>query len=76
MPMSRRFHLILSDAQYADLSTASERTSLSIAELIRRALEDKYPALASTPSRREFTFSLWRQRAAPGNGRRTGLRLD
>jgi hypothetical protein len=76
MYMSRHFHLILSETQYAFLTTASERTSLSVGELIRRAVDAKYPGIATTPSRREFTLSVWRQRAAPGSGRRAGVSLD
>ena len=49
--MSRRFHVTLSDDQYAYLSLASERTSLSVAELVRRAIDEKYPASASSARR-------------------------
>ena len=74
--MSRRLHLTLTDAQYAYLSTASERTSLSVAELVRRALDEKYPASRPRPPVHDgVTVAVWRhpQRDA---GRRRGVRLD
>ena len=74
--MSRRLHLTLTDAQYAYLSTASERTSISVAELVRRALDEKYPA--SRPRRTavdELTVAVWRHPERT-SGRRRGARLD
>ncbi len=74
--MSRRLHLTLTDAQYAYLNTASERTSLSVAELVRRALDEKYPASHTQPREAdELTVAVWRH-SEPGVGRRRGLRLD
>jgi hypothetical protein len=74
--MSRRFQLTLTDAQYAYLTRASERTSLSVAELIRRALDEKYPANGGFRPGREFTLSVWRRPSAWEQNRRSGLRLD
>ncbi len=73
--MSRRLHITLTDEQYDYLNHASERTSLSVAELIRRAIDEKYPASSGTASRREFTVAVWRRPGAGGQGRRSGIRL-
>ena len=59
--MSRRLHIMLTDEQYVFLTRASERTSLSIGELIRRALDEKYPASRELRFGREFTLALWRR---------------
>jgi len=74
--MSRRFQIMLTDEQYAYLTRASERTSLSVAELIRRALDEKYPASGAFRPGREFTLSVWRRPTASEASRRSGLRLD
>jgi hypothetical protein len=75
--MSQRFHITLSDRQFVYLSRASERTSLSIAELIRRAVEDKYhPSGDGRRSYSEFTIAIWRRPLDEGPGRRGGVRLE
>ena len=74
--MSRRLHIMITDDQYAYLTGASERTSLSIGELIRRALDEKYPASGEMRRSREFTFALWRRPRGAERGRRSGFRLD
>ncbi|HWB23295.1 MAG TPA: ribbon-helix-helix domain-containing protein [Gaiellaceae bacterium] len=75
--MSQRFHITLSDRQFVYLSRASERTSLSIAELIRRAVEDKYhPSGDGRRSYSEFTLAVWRRPLDEGPGRRGGVRLE
>jgi hypothetical protein len=74
--MSRRLQITLTDEQYAYLTRASERTSLSVAELIRRALDEKYPASGTFRPGREFTLSVWRRPSASKPSRRSGLRLD
>jgi hypothetical protein len=75
--MSQRFHITLSDRQFVYLSRASERTSLSIAELIRRAVEDKYhPSSNGLKSRSEFTVAVWRRPLDGDLGRRPGVRLE
>jgi hypothetical protein len=73
--MSRRFQITLTESQYEFLRRASESTSLSVAELVRRAIDEKYPA-GKTLSRREFTVAVWRRPPAPATGRRSGVRLD
>ena len=74
--MAHRFHLTLSDQQYAYLNLASERTSLSMAELVRRAVDEKYPASAPNTSRSQFTVAVWRRPSREGTGRRSGVRLE
>jgi hypothetical protein len=67
---------MLTDEQYAFLTRASERTSLSIGELIRRAVDEKYPVTRESHLGREFTLALWRRPTHPERGRRSGFRLD
>ena len=74
--MTRRLHIMLTDDQYAFLTRASERTSLSVAELIRRAVDEKYPATRESRLGGEFTLALWRRPTRPERGRRSGIRLD
>ena len=76
VPLSRRLHIMITDEQYCFLARASERTSLSIGELIRRAVDEKYPASRESRLGREFTLALWRRPKLPENGRRSGVRLD
>jgi hypothetical protein len=76
MFMSRRLHIMLTDDQYAFLTRASERTSLSIGELIRRAIDEKYPVTRESRLGREFTLALWRRPTRPERGRRSGFPLD
>jgi hypothetical protein len=40
--MSRRLHITLSEDQYAFLNEEANRSSLSVAELVRRALDTTY----------------------------------
>jgi hypothetical protein len=67
---------MLTDDQYSFLVGASERTSLSIDELIRRAVDEKYPASRGSRLGHEFTLALWRRPRHPEPGRRSGFRLD
>jgi len=74
--MSRPFHLTLTDAQFAYLSRASDRTSLAVAELIRRAIDEKYhPSAPRHQPGSEFTVAVWRRdEAAPA--RRHGVTFE
>jgi hypothetical protein len=74
--MSRRLHIMLTDDQYAFLTRASQRTSLSIGELIRRAVDEKYPVNRESRLRGEFTLAVWRRPKTPEQGRRSGVPLD
>ncbi len=40
--MGRRFQVVLTDAQYVFLDREADRSSVSIAELIRRAIDTTY----------------------------------
>jgi hypothetical protein len=63
--LSRRFQLILSEAHYAFLSAESNRSSVSVAELIRRAIDATYGP-TGTKKVHLITHTL---------GRRSGLRV-
>jgi hypothetical protein len=67
---------MITDEQYAYLTRASERTSLSVGELIRRAVDEKYAVARAPRLGREFTLALWRRPNDAGRGRRSGFRLD
>ena len=63
--VSQRFHITLSSTQYDFLSSESTRSSVSVAELIRRAIDATYgPSGAKRVS--VITHTL---------GRRSGLRV-
>jgi hypothetical protein len=71
--MSRRFNLHLTDTQYELLSAESRRSSVSVAELIRRAIDEHAPVAAERRVRsREVSlrFARW-----PAAGRRSGVSL-
>jgi hypothetical protein len=40
--MSRRFQIVLTERQYAFLGSEADRSSVSVAELIRRAIDTTY----------------------------------
>jgi hypothetical protein len=71
--MSRRFNLHLTDAQYHRLTAESARSSVSVAELIRRAIDEHVPlGTERRVSNRELSFRLAKWPAA---GRRPGVPL-
>lgn len=74
--MSRRFNLHLEDSQYAVLTAESARSSVSVAELIRRAIDG---AFGLDESRRtgglELSLGVWRRPDAAVVGRRSGVRF-
>ena len=43
--VSKRFQIILTDEQYAFLNSESDRSSVSVSELIRRAVDTTYGVL-------------------------------
>jgi len=63
--LSHRFQITLSASQYAFLTAESDRSSVSVAELIRRAIDETY-GLAGTRKVHVITHTL---------GRRSGLRV-
>ena len=74
--MGTRFNLILEDRQYRTLTAESERLSVSVAELVRRAIDARFAL--DDPRRApgvELSVSLWRRRDAAVAGRRPGIRL-
>jgi len=77
-----RTQITLTEAQYARLRDESARTGQSLAELIRRALDERYEPLSSAERLRLFdsAFGAWAgreetgtefvERARSGTGRR------
>jgi hypothetical protein len=74
--MGRRFNITLEDRQYTFLTEESERLSVSVAELIRRAVDSTF---GLDPERKtpgvELSVALWRRPDAAVVGRRAGVRL-
>jgi hypothetical protein len=74
--MSRRFNFYLEDAQYDVLTAESGRSSISVAELIRRAIDR---AFELDSSRRtggiELSVGVWKRPDAAVVGRRSGVRF-
>jgi hypothetical protein len=69
--MSRRTQITLSDRQHAFLVDESTRTGLSLAELVRRALDSMYRPHARERVRGfEFSLGVWQQPDVAVVGRR------
>jgi hypothetical protein len=64
--MAHRIQITLTDSQYAFLDDEADHSSVSIAELVRRAIDTTY-ALAEPPRIRVIEHST---------GRRAGRRID
>ena len=74
--MSRKTQLTLTDRQHAYLIGESIRTGLSMAELIRRAIDKVYrPELRPKVPGYELSLGLWRRPDAAVVGRRKERRL-
>jgi hypothetical protein len=71
--MGRRTHVTLTDEQHAFLRCEAARTGLSLAELVRRALDHTYRP-EGRPRVRGFDigFGIWRNPDAGLAGRRAG----
>jgi hypothetical protein len=68
--MSRRTQITLPDRQYELLRSESLRSSLSMAELVRRAIDTAYqPQRRPTVRGYELSVGLWRQPDAAVIGR-------
>jgi hypothetical protein len=69
--MAHRIQITLTDAQYAFLDEEADRSSVSIAELIRRAVDTTY-ALAEPPRLRVIEHTTGRRsgRSIEGGPRR------
>lgn len=74
--MGTRFNLILEERQYRHLTSEAERQSVSVAELIRRAIDQTYALTEPRPGGLEVSLAVWRRPDAAVVGRRPGLRLD
>lgn len=65
--MSRRTQITLTDAQYERLRRESERTGMSLAELVRRALSIAYGApIDGGDHALEVSFGAWCDRDFDG----------
>jgi hypothetical protein len=74
--MPTRFHVILEDRQYTFLCGESERTSVSIAELVRRAIDGAYGLKREERAEGlELSLAVWRRPDAAIIGRRPGVKL-
>jgi hypothetical protein len=74
--VSRKTQITLSDRQHAFLVTESERTDLSMAELVRRAIDRTYrPELRPKVRGYELSLGLWERPDAAVIGRRRDRRL-
>jgi hypothetical protein len=74
--MSRRTQVTLTDRQHSFLLTESFRTGLSVAELVRRAIDGTYrPQLRPKVRGFELSAGFWKHPDAAIVGRRPGRRL-
>jgi hypothetical protein len=74
--MSHRTQITLTNHQYARLKRESERTGISLAELIRRALALAYnvPDRADAEEVLTASFGAWKDRSDDGAAYVEGLR--
>ena len=74
--MSRRTHIMLTDRQYAFLRGEANRTGLSLAELVRRAVDSVYrPHGRRRVQGVELSVGVWKRPDAAVVGRRPDRRL-
>jgi hypothetical protein len=74
--MSRKTQITLTDRQHAFLVGESQRTDLSLAELVRRAIDEVYrPELRPKIRGYELSLGLWQRPDAAVIGRRKERRL-
>jgi hypothetical protein len=74
--MSRRTQITLSDRQHAHLVGESMRTGLSLAELVRRAVDGTYrPHFRPRVNGFELSLGVWTRPDAAVIGRRRSRRL-
>ena len=76
-PQSVRLHIQMGPHMHRHLVVEANRTGLSVAELIRRAVEEVY-ATQRRPRLQGWQASLgfWRRPDAAVTGRRPGIRLS
>jgi hypothetical protein len=71
--MGRRTHVTLTDEQHAFLFAEAHRTGLSVAELVRRALDATYrPSDRHRVRGFDVSLGVWRSPDAALSGRRAG----
>jgi hypothetical protein len=74
--VSRKTQITLTDRQHAFLVGEAERTDLSMAELVRRAIDSVYrPELRPRLRGYEISLGLWNRPDAAVVGRRKNRRL-
>jgi len=74
--MTHRMQISLTDQQFQTLDAEANRTGLSIAELVRRAVDRAYrPSVRPHASGIELSVGVWRRPDAAVTGRRPGIRL-
>jgi len=74
--VAHRMQISLTARQYDVLNEEATRTGLSIAELVRRAVDRIYRPDVLTPvDGIEVSFGIWRRPDAAVAGRRPGIRL-
>jgi hypothetical protein len=71
--MSQKITCVVDDATYDFLKRESERTSVSMSELVRRALDKIYRLRGRRTTGIEVYFGIWRRRIF---GRRAGVAFD
>ncbi|MCA1726199.1 MAG: ribbon-helix-helix domain-containing protein [Actinobacteria bacterium] len=69
--MARRTQITLEEDQYARLTALSRQSGLSMAELVRRAVDRTY---AGRGSALQSSFGAWRGRSQDGEAYVSGLR--
>jgi len=75
--MGIRFNVVLEPRQYRFLRAEAERSSITIGELIRRALDHTYGFEDERRSKGvELSLGVWRRPDAAVIGRRPGVRFD
>jgi hypothetical protein len=75
-PVSIRIHIQISQKMYRRLTRIANLTGLSIAELIRRAIERTYwPGELPRMKGFEISFGLWKRPDASVVGRRPGIKI-
>lgn len=64
----RRAQITLTEAQHARLRDEAERTGCSLAELVRRAVDERYGAVSASERLRLFdsAFGGWEDREEDG----------
>jgi len=71
-----RTHVLLEERQYATLKHEAARASLSVCELVRRAIDRTYrPYFRARIRGYELSFAVWRRPDAAVAGRRVRERI-